>query len=148
MTHDTSAPATAVPRRPSRPGRASCRRSPLLAVVAFLLGGIGGSFEGKLSDVQKNDNSAFLPSSAESTKVANESDKFITVQNIPGFLVYQRAGGLTAERQGQGRGRPGQDRRSSPASTRTQLGQPQVLPGRHAPPPCPSRSSPRAAGPT
>jgi RND superfamily putative drug exporter len=68
----------------------------LLAVIAFLVGGAGGSFESKLTDVQKNDNSAFLPSSAESTKVANESDKFIKVQNIPGFLVYQRTGGLTA----------------------------------------------------
>ncbi len=67
----------------------------MLAVVAFLGGGFGGSYQGKLADVQKNDNSAFLPASAESTKVANESDKFITVKNIPGFLVYQRAGGLT-----------------------------------------------------
>ena len=95
MTQDTLEPTrpTGPPPKPTRPRFLGAFI--LLAVVAFLIGALGGSFESKLSDVQKNDNSAFLPSSAESTKVANESDKFITVQNIPGFLVYQRAGGLT-----------------------------------------------------
>ncbi len=125
MTLDTSAPTTSPvpPPKPDRP-----RFLPafaLLAVVAFLLGGVGGSFEGKLGDVQKNDNSAFLPSSAESTKVANESDKFITVKNIPGFLVYQRAGGLTAE----DKAKVAADRdkvAQLPGVDGTQLGQPQV----------------------
>ena len=62
----------------------------------FLIGLGGGSFQGKLADVQKNDNSSFLPSSADSTKVYNESAKFNSVQTIPGFIVYQRDGGLTA----------------------------------------------------
>src|SRR5580698_1862575 len=95
MTQDTLAPAgpTGPSPRPTRPRFLFLFG--LLAIVAFLLGGFGGNYESKLTDVQKNDNSAFLPASAESTKVANESDKFITVQNIPGFLVYQRTGGLT-----------------------------------------------------
>ena len=67
-----------------------------LAIVVLLIGLIGGGFQGKLADVQKNDNSSFLPSSADSTKVYNESQKFSTVQTIPGFIVYQRDGGLTA----------------------------------------------------
>ena len=48
------------------------------------------------ADVQKNDNSSFLPASADSTKVSNEAQKFNTVQTIPGFIVYQRTSGLTA----------------------------------------------------
>ena len=69
----------------------------LLAAVFFLIGFGGLSFQGKLSDVQKNDNSSFLPSSADSTKVNNAAEKFNDVQTIPGFIVYQRSGGLTAE---------------------------------------------------
>ncbi|MDQ6850564.1 MAG: MMPL family transporter [Actinomycetota bacterium] len=67
-----------------------------LAAVFFLVGLAGGSFEGKLGDVQKNDNSSYLPGSADSTKVANASGRFNSVQTIPGFIVYERASGLTA----------------------------------------------------
>ena len=67
-----------------------------LAAVFFLVGLAGGSFQGKLADVQKNDNSSFLPGSADSTRVANESGKFNKVQTIPGFIIYQRQAGLTA----------------------------------------------------
>jgi RND superfamily putative drug exporter len=67
-----------------------------LAVLFFLIGGAGGSYQGKLQDVQKNDNSSFLPGSADSTKVDNEQQNFSRIQSIPGFVVYQRDGGLTA----------------------------------------------------
>jgi RND superfamily putative drug exporter len=66
-----------------------------LAVLFLLIGGAGSSYQGKLSDVQKNDNSSFLPGSADSTKVANEQERFSTIQSIPGFVVYERKGGLT-----------------------------------------------------
>ena len=68
----------------------------LLAIVFFLVGLGGGGFLGKLSSVQKNDNSSFLPQSADSTKVSNEAQKFNHIATIPGFVVYQRASGLTA----------------------------------------------------
>jgi RND superfamily putative drug exporter len=67
-----------------------------LAVLFFLIGGAGSSYQGKLADVQKNDNSSFLPASADSTKVANEQENFATIQSLPGFVVYQHNGGLTA----------------------------------------------------
>ncbi|MGI8760019.1 MAG: MMPL family transporter [Jatrophihabitantaceae bacterium] len=67
-----------------------------LAVVWFLFGAAGGQYQGKLAEVQKNDNAAYLPQSAESTKVGNEASTFDPVQTIPGFVVYQRAGGLSA----------------------------------------------------
>ena len=67
-----------------------------LAVFWFLFGAAGGSFQGKLAQVQKNDQAAYLPNSAESTKVNTEAQKFEPVQTIPGFMVYQRTTGLTA----------------------------------------------------
>ena len=68
----------------------------LLGIAWFLFGAAGGSYQGKLSSVQKNDNAAYLPASAESTKVDNESQLYQSVQAIPGFVVYQRPSGLTA----------------------------------------------------
>ncbi|GAA4473921.1 efflux RND transporter permease subunit [Rhodococcus olei] len=67
----------------------------LLAVVAFLAGGAGGAYQAKLTEVQKNDNASFLPASAESTVAANEAAAFVTVQTIPGFVVFHRDGPLT-----------------------------------------------------
>jgi RND superfamily putative drug exporter len=66
-----------------------------LAVLFFLVGAAGLPYQGKLADVQKNDNSAWLPGSADSTKVANAQEKFTAVQSIPGFVVYERDGALT-----------------------------------------------------
>src|SRR5690349_6229353 len=83
------------------PGRRRRLPFPALAVVVvgvlmLVVGGFGGSYQGKLGSVQKNDNAAYLPATAESTRVSDEQRAFVTVETIPGFLVYQRAGGLTA----------------------------------------------------
>jgi RND superfamily putative drug exporter len=67
-----------------------------IAVLWLLLGMYGNSFQAKLGDVQKNDNASWLPKSAQSTKVADESEKFSSTQTIPGFVVYERTSGLTA----------------------------------------------------
>jgi len=67
-----------------------------VAILAFLAGGFGGSYQAKLSQVQKNDNASYLPGSAESTKVATESARFVPVENIPGFIVFHRPSGLTS----------------------------------------------------
>ncbi|MEO8749789.1 MAG: MMPL family transporter [Allobranchiibius sp.] len=68
-----------------------------VAIMAFLAGGFGGSYQGKLSEVQKNDNASYLPGSAESTKVSDESARFVTVENLPGFVVVHHDRGLTEE---------------------------------------------------
>jgi RND superfamily putative drug exporter len=65
------------------------------AIIMLFIGVIGLGYQAKLGDVQKNDNSSFLPGSADSTKVANQQEKFSSIQSIPGFIVYQRKGGLT-----------------------------------------------------
>lgn len=68
----------------------------LLGVVLLLIGLFGAQYQGKLSKVEKNDNTAFLPSPAQSTKVSNEVQLYQSVQTMPGIVVYQRPGGLTA----------------------------------------------------
>src|SRR6476661_1121625 len=68
----------------------------ILGLLAFLVGGFGGSYQGRLGEVQKNDNAAYLPTTADSTRVSDEQQRFYPVQTIPGFLVYQRTGGLTS----------------------------------------------------
>ncbi len=68
----------------------------LIGVLWIPLGVIGVGYLDKLSAVQKNDSSSYLPRSAESTKVDSESGLFQSVHAIPGFVVYQRPGGLTA----------------------------------------------------
>ncbi|MFD4294587.1 MMPL family transporter [Rhodococcus sp. NPDC058532] len=66
-----------------------------IAILVLLVGGAGGAYQGKLAEVQKNDNASFLPGSAESTVAANEAAEFVTVQTIPGFVVFHRDGPLT-----------------------------------------------------
>lgn len=62
-------------------------------IVIFLWFGASGVFGplfGKLSTVQENDNSAFLPDSAESTQAAKIIEKFNAdqSQNIPTLVLY------------------------------------------------------------
>ncbi|MEO7262354.1 MAG: hypothetical protein ABI047_14030 [Jatrophihabitantaceae bacterium] len=59
-----------------------------VAILAFLAGGAGGSYQGKMAEVEKNDNASYLPGSAESTKVLAESGKFNKVENVPGFMIF------------------------------------------------------------
>jgi len=68
-----------------------------VAVLVLLVGGAGGAYQGKLSEVQKNDNSSFLPASAESTRASAEAAAFNPAQLIPGFVVFHRDSGLTEQ---------------------------------------------------
>ncbi len=66
-----------------------------VAILAFLGGGFGGSYQGKMTQVEKNDNGSYLPASAEATKVMHENSHFNKVEDVPGFMVFHRPGGLT-----------------------------------------------------
>ncbi|HET8658762.1 MAG TPA: MMPL family transporter [Micromonosporaceae bacterium] len=80
------------------PGRRRAWRwvLPALAIVLWLgLGGPLASLTSKTSDVQKNDNSAFLPANAESTKVLDLNERFVETEASPAIIVYARPGGLT-----------------------------------------------------
>lgn len=59
----------------------------LLIVVWLVLGGVGGPTFGKIGDVESNDQSTFLPASAESTKVANIQKEFQASDTIPAVIV-------------------------------------------------------------
>jgi RND superfamily putative drug exporter len=71
---------------------------PLIVVLLWLLvGGPLGSFAGRLSEVQKNDNASFLPQTAESTRVLNTFLEFTGEESTPATVVFERPGGLTED---------------------------------------------------
>jgi putative drug exporter of the RND superfamily len=68
---------------------------PLLVVLVWLfVGGPLGSFAGRLSEVQKNDNASFLPKATESTEVLDRLERFTGPQPLPTTVVFERSGGL------------------------------------------------------
>src|SRR5699024_3213431 len=85
------------------PGRRrSVLRAVLVAValVAWLaVGGFGGMAQGEMSQVQENDQAAFLPESAESTQASRVIEKFSTSEDLPALLVIEATdgGGLSGE---------------------------------------------------
>src|SRR3954453_18632418 len=71
---------------------------PALVVLLWLgLGGPLGSFNAKLSAVQQNDNAAFLPDSAESTRVTELLRGFDTERSLPVVLLWESDGGPVDE---------------------------------------------------
>lgn len=60
----------------------------LIIATWFVVGGIGGPYFGKISEVASNDQSAFLPASAESTQVNDELKKFRNEKSIPAIIVF------------------------------------------------------------
>jgi RND superfamily putative drug exporter len=72
------------------------RRSKFLTLVFWLLVvGVAGPLSGKLTDAQQNDVAAWLPGSAESTKVLQIQQTFQSPNAIPAVIVYDRPSGLT-----------------------------------------------------
>jgi putative drug exporter of the RND superfamily len=61
----------------------------VVALVWLFVGGPLGSFAGKLSEVQTNDNADFLPASAESTEVMEWQARFSEQQVLPAVVVYE-----------------------------------------------------------
>ncbi len=92
------------PQAQARPGGMTrliaiiCGRRSKYLIVVFWVVVIAalGSFAGKLQGAEKNDSSAYLPSSAESTQELNEQDLFQSQNLNPALVVYVRAGGVTA----------------------------------------------------
>src|SRR4051794_15500355 len=61
----------------------------VLVLVWLAIGSIGGPYSGKLSEVQRNDTSSFLPANAESTTVLNQQAAFASQQTFPGFVLLE-----------------------------------------------------------
>jgi RND superfamily putative drug exporter len=79
------------------PRLTSVARWLLPAIVALLwlgLAGPLGSLGGGLSDVQENDSAAFLPDSAESTRVTELQRGFRTSRALPVILLWEGDGAL------------------------------------------------------
>lgn len=66
---------------------------PVLLLVAWLgVGGVLGPYAGKLGEVATNDQAAFLPRSAESTKVARAQEAFRGEETLPAIVVWTATG--------------------------------------------------------
>src|SRR2546430_10989689 len=66
----------------------------VLAFWAVLIG-VAVPLAGKLAGAQNNDNSAYLPASAESTKVLSLQHLFQPTDTVPAIVVYERRSGVT-----------------------------------------------------
>jgi putative drug exporter of the RND superfamily len=73
-----------------------CGRWTKWIVLALWLGilAVLGPMAGKLSSVQQNDNSAWLPGNAEATEVIELGKRFQTDDIAPAVIVYERRSGL------------------------------------------------------
>jgi RND superfamily putative drug exporter len=69
---------------------------PALGIAAFLVaGGALGSAGSHLSEVQRNDSSAFLPGGAEATRVLAASKRFTGTETTPAIIVYAAPASLS-----------------------------------------------------
>jgi len=67
----------------------------VLVVSLFVVLPVAGTLGGKLSTVIENDQAAFLPDSAESTKSLELETRFAGSQDIPALIVWERKSGIT-----------------------------------------------------
>lgn len=66
----------------------------ILVALWLVVGGFGGPLQGRLSEVQRNDNASFLPASAEATEVIELRKRFTERESLPALVVFEREGGL------------------------------------------------------
>ncbi|MFF3391731.1 MMPL family transporter [Streptomyces sp. NPDC002669] len=73
---------------------------PLVLLVVWLgVGGALGPYAGKLGEVATNDQAAFLPQSAESTKVLKAREAFDQAETLPAIVVWTADGGRITDAQ-------------------------------------------------
>jgi RND superfamily putative drug exporter len=68
-----------------------------VAVAWLAAAGPLNAVGGRLTGLQENDNAAFLPDSAESTRVAELQQRFQDEQSLPLIIVWERPAGIDAE---------------------------------------------------
>ena len=66
----------------------------LVVLVWIVLGGIGGSYAQKFQNIQKNEESSFLPGSSESVHELTLAKKFPSGERFAAITVIRRDGGL------------------------------------------------------
>src|SRR5690606_40978017 len=90
-------PASAPERSRTRRHRWWYGAAALLALVWLFGVGPLGAFMGRLTEVQTNDESSFLPVSAESTEVSRIQEEFAQEQRVPAIIAYSADRTLTDE---------------------------------------------------
>ncbi|MFJ1752768.1 MMPL family transporter [Kitasatospora sp. NPDC088134] len=86
--------ATTPPPAPATAARRARFLVPLVLLLVWLaVGGALGPFAGRLGEVSANDGAAFLPRSAESTRVAQLEQDFRTDATLPVVLVWEAGSG-------------------------------------------------------
>src|SRR6476620_9646275 len=79
-------------------GKLTGRTTKFLVLAFWILVFLAGAtFAQKLTDVQNNEASSWLPASAESTQALEKLAPFQDQNDIPTIVVYQRDGGLTPD---------------------------------------------------
>ncbi|MFV0374693.1 MMPL family transporter [Microbacterium sp.] len=72
---------------------------PVLLIAIWLVGGaVGGPYFGRVDEVSTNDQSTFLPASAESTQVQERLSEFTGTDSVPAVIVLTADGGMDADR--------------------------------------------------
>lgn len=70
---------------------------PALVIVVWLaIAAVGGPYFGKVSEVSTNDQTSFLPASADATKVQERSSEFRQESGAPAIIVLERDGGMSS----------------------------------------------------
>ncbi|MET3637380.1 MMPL family transporter [Curtobacterium oceanosedimentum] len=69
----------------------------LVILVWLVVAGAGGPVFGKISEVATNDQTSFLPASADATKVQERAAEFRQASGAPAIVVLERDGGLTRD---------------------------------------------------
>ena len=88
---------------------------PIALVVAWLaIGGALGPYAGRLSEVTTNDQSTFLPSNAEATRVLDQQAAFETDRTVPAIVVWEARRGRISTEQRAAAGRALGSLRGSP----------------------------------
>ncbi|KHK99961.1 membrane protein [Microbacterium mangrovi] len=96
-TTDVAAPVRTRSTPPPRRGRVlRVILSAALILGWFVAAGLGGPLFGKVDEVSSNEPTAYLPSSADATKVQNSLPKFLGSDAIPAVVVFRSSGTIDA----------------------------------------------------
>lgn len=97
VTEDTDHAKHAKPRRRT-PRRWLRILLPALLILAWLTGAaVGGPYFGKVNEVSTNDQTTFLPESAEATQVQELQDEFTDRDGISSIALFEGDDELTEE---------------------------------------------------
>src|SRR3712207_6706423 len=98
-TYQPAPPPPEADERTAHPGRKRWLIPALVVLAGLVLMGISSGLGSKLSSVVENDQAAFLPESAESTKSVLLEERFAGAADIPAIIVWERTSGITSEDQ-------------------------------------------------